>query len=112
MHPDTISFLEVVLRFLSAFSMTFAAVYLFHSLRQGRIHPAIAWKYTQLVLTVSSVWRWVVVILIRSDLLPDDLFSAVDPWVLPVGQAIWFLMGVAVVLIVIISSRQRATDGQ
>jgi uncharacterized membrane protein YuzA (DUF378 family) len=96
MTPDLF---EILMRFGSAISLTVAAAFIgFHHLHPKRMRPMVVWRYTLVIVIMLAAWRWIVVALVWPEVWPD-IAAAITPWVQPINQALYTLIGMAFVVL-------------
>jgi len=96
MAPDLF---EILLRFGSALSLTVAAGFIgYHHIKPFAMRPRVVWRYTLVIVTMLALWRWVVVALVWPEFWSGPA-SAITPWVQPINQALYTLLGVVFIVI-------------
>jgi hypothetical protein len=104
---DELHVVEVILRFASAITLSVAGLLTWGLLSRHALRPQLVWVYLAVVVSLIACWRWVVVLLIPPSNLPPETIEALTPWVQPINQALYTLAGVAVIILVVVSGRQR-----
>jgi hypothetical protein len=103
---DGVDLIEVVLRLTSALMLTVAAFCIAAGLIHRRLYPLPTWAYIGAVVTVVAAWRWFVVALLRAELFPD-VAATVVPWIQPINQALYALIGFSILVLAWSNARLR-----
>jgi hypothetical protein len=102
------SLIFVFFRLLSAGVVTVAAGYiLYHQLFTKRLAPPFVWSYVGICLTIVAAFRWFVVFITIPELA--DFYKVVEPWLQPMTQAGYVLLGMSIVVLTFthIKARER-----
>ena len=103
---DEVSFLETILRFASAISLTIATIFIGANIFRNTLHPKSVWVYMGAITTILAAWRWVVVLLLYPSII-EDFLNNLAPWVQPINQALAFLTGLSILFLAIANTRRH-----
>jgi hypothetical protein len=91
--------LELLLRVMAAFSMSAAFLYVGWNLCHHRLKPNFVWGYLLFVLGLKTLFRWVILAVFMR-FMPTQVEDFLTEWQVPINQALYTLMGIAIILLV------------
>jgi len=99
--------LELVLRLAAALSLSAAFGVIAYGFYTHNLVPKTVWVYFFAVVTLKMIWRWFVLSLwFTPD--PEGLSAELVPWVQPINQTLYILMGIAIIMLVTTHITARA----